>query len=66
MPNPNVKPIPPKCSSVNEAAAYLNVVPLTVRRLIKAKKLRASHVGRRLRITPAAIERFLADNEVAS
>jgi excisionase family DNA binding protein len=46
---------PPKnCLSVNQAAAYLGVQPLTVRLLIKNKKLKAFRIGRRVLITWAA------------
>jgi excisionase family DNA binding protein len=54
----------PKCVSVNEAAELLGLVPLTIRRLIKAGKLRASHVGRRVIVKAADVVKYLADNEV--
>jgi excisionase family DNA binding protein len=56
--------IPPNCLSVDQAAAYLGVVPLTVRNLIKRKQLRASRVGRRVIITPAALAKFLDEEAV--
>jgi excisionase family DNA binding protein len=59
--SPNVRAI-----SIAEAAETLGVVPLTISRLIKAKKLRASHVGRRVVIRVADIDKYLADNEVQS
>jgi len=40
----------------------LQVVPLTVRRLIKSGKLKASHVGRRIRIRPADLDKYLDAN----
>jgi excisionase family DNA binding protein len=64
MSAPNVKAIPPKCASINEAADLVGVAPLTITRLIKASKLRASHVGRRVVIKLADRDRYLADNEV--
>jgi excisionase family DNA binding protein len=57
-----VSTIPKNCLSVEAAAEYLGVVPLTVRRLIAAKKLKASRVGRRVVITPASIAQFLEAN----
>ena len=54
----------PNCLSIEEAAAALNVVPLTVRRLIKSGKLRASKVGRRVIVRPADIDKFLDNNRV--
>jgi excisionase family DNA binding protein len=63
---PNVKQPLSKCVSINGAAETLDVVPLTVRRLIKSGKLRASHVGRRVVIRLADLDAFLAANEVAS
>jgi len=40
------------------------VAHLTVRRLIKARKLRAVHVGRRVMVREQDLERYLDDNEV--
>jgi excisionase family DNA binding protein len=57
---------PSKCVSVSEAAETLGVVPLTISRLIKAKKLRASHVGRRVVIKLVDLDKYLADNVVQS
>ncbi len=54
--------IPSNCQSVEEVAEYLGVVPLTVRRLIKAKKLKASKVARRVVIRPADLEKYLDAN----
>jgi len=42
------------------------VAVLTVRRLIKARKLRAVHVGRRVMVREADLEKYLDDNEVQS
>jgi excisionase family DNA binding protein len=58
------KPIPSKCFSVNGFAEYLGVVPLTVRREIDRKKIKAVKVGRRVVITPANAEAYLKANEV--
>jgi excisionase family DNA binding protein len=41
-----------------------HVAKLTVRRLIKAGKLRAVHVGRRIMVREADLEKYLDDNEV--
>jgi excisionase family DNA binding protein len=43
-----------------------HVAELTVRRLIKAGKLRAVHVGRRVMVREADLEKYLDDNEVQS
>ena len=58
------KPIPSKCFTVNGLAEYLGVAPLTIRREIDRKKLKASHIGRRVVITPAAAEAYLKSCEV--
>lgn len=59
----SIETIPyPKFLSVKEAATALGVVPLTVRRLIKAKKLKASHVARRVVIRPADLDKYLEEN----
>jgi excisionase family DNA binding protein len=65
----NVKlPIAPSVRSISvaQAAETLGVVPLTISRLIKAKKLRASHVGRRVVIKLVDLDKYLADHEVRS
>jgi excisionase family DNA binding protein len=54
--------LPNNCLSVDAVAEYLGVQPLTVRRLIKRKKLKAFRVGRRVLVTPAAIATYLEDN----
>jgi excisionase family DNA binding protein len=54
--------IPTNCLSVEAAADYLGVVPLTIRRLIARKKLKALRVGRRVIITPSALAKFLDEN----
>jgi excisionase family DNA binding protein len=53
---------PETCLSVDAAAEYLGVQPLTVRRLIARKRLKAFRVGRRVLITRDAIARFQEDN----
>jgi excisionase family DNA binding protein len=56
-------PTPPEtCLSVDAAAEYLGVQPLTVRRLIARKRLKAFRVGRRVLITRDAIAQFQEDN----
>ena len=57
--------LPKTCLSVDAAAEYLGVSALTVRRLISAKKLKASRIGRRVIITPAALAKFLEESETA-
>jgi excisionase family DNA binding protein len=61
MPAPSILiPIP-------ETAERLgHVAELTVRRLIKAGKLRAVHVGRRVMVREQDLEKYLDDNEVQS
>jgi excisionase family DNA binding protein len=54
------------CISVAQAAEAVGVVPLTITRLIKGGKLRASRVGRRVVINVADLDKYLADNEVRS
>jgi excisionase family DNA binding protein len=51
-----------KSLSVEDTADELGVVPLTVRRLIKAKKLKASKIGRRVVVRIADIESYLDAN----
>jgi excisionase family DNA binding protein len=58
------KELSSKCVSLNEAADLLGVVPLTITRLIKSGKLRASRVGRRVIVKAADVEKLLTDNEV--
>jgi excisionase family DNA binding protein len=54
------------CISVAQAAEAFGVVPLTITRLIKANKLRASRVGRRVVIKVADLDKYLTENEVRS
>jgi excisionase family DNA binding protein len=56
----------PKCTSIAGAAELLGVERQTIERLIKAGKLRASHVGRRVVIRLADLDKLLAENEVAA
>jgi len=60
-----VTTLPKTCLSVDAAAEYLGVSALTVRRLISAKKLKASRIGRRVIITPAALAKLLEENASA-
>jgi excisionase family DNA binding protein len=53
---------PKNCLSVESAAEYLGVSAITVRRLIARKKLKASRIGRRVIITPAALANYLEAN----
>jgi excisionase family DNA binding protein len=46
----------PEHLTVAEAAKALRVTPLTIRRMIAAKKLKAKHVGTRIRIKPADLD----------
>lgn len=57
------KPLPQNCLNVEGVADYLGVAPLTVRRLIQRRKLKVLRIGRRVAVTPAALEKFIADNE---
>jgi excisionase family DNA binding protein len=54
--------IPKNCLSVEGAAEYLGVAPLTIRRLIARRKLKASRVGRRVIITPVNLAKYLEEN----
>jgi len=45
--------------TVEQAAKVLHLHPLTVLKLIKAKKLKASKIGRVYRIRESAIDTFL-------
>ena len=54
------------CISVAQAAEAVGVVPLTITRLIRANKLRASRVGRRVVIKVADLDKYLTENEVRS
>jgi excisionase family DNA binding protein len=54
--------LPKTCLSVADAAKFLGVSAVTVRRLIKKKKLRASKIGRRIVVSPAALGRYLDEN----
>jgi hypothetical protein len=59
------KPLPSKSFSFESFADFLGVAPLTIRREIDRKKLKATHIGRRVVITPANAEAYLKANEVA-
>ena len=58
--------IKPLTVSTDEAAELLGVDPQTITRQIARKKLRASHVGRRVVIRVADIEKMLEANAVHS
>jgi excisionase family DNA binding protein len=47
--------------SVEEASRRLSVSTFTMRRLIKAKQLRAVRVGKRVLVPQSEIERVIAD-----
>lgn len=55
--------LPKNCLNVEGVAEFLGVAPLTVRRLIQRRKLRVVRIGRRIAVTPAALEKFIANNE---
>lgn len=55
--------LPKNCLNVDGVAEFLGVAPLTVRRLIQRRKLRVVRIGRRIAVTPAALEKFIASNE---
>jgi hypothetical protein len=44
----SAKIIPSRCFSIDSFAEYVGVAPLTIRREIDRKKLKASHIGRRV------------------
>jgi excisionase family DNA binding protein len=48
--------------TVEEAAKYLKVCPVTVQRLLKAKKLPGRKVGRSWRLKLAALDKYLDGN----
>jgi excisionase family DNA binding protein len=48
-------------ASVDEVSRRLSVSTFTTRRLIKAKQLRAVHVGKRVLVPQAEIERVIAE-----
>ena len=50
------------CLSVLDVAKILGVSVLTIRRLIKTKKLKAAKVGRRVIVTQAMLEKYLEEN----
>ncbi len=51
----------PLAVSLDDAAKMMSVSIYTVRRLVKAGKLRSAKVGRRVVITIREMERFLND-----
>jgi excisionase family DNA binding protein len=58
MPAVETKPYP-KHLSVAEVAEAMGVVPLTVKRLIKANKLPAKKFARRVVISPSDLDAYL-------
>jgi excisionase family DNA binding protein len=50
-----------RIKTLAEAAAFLKCHPKTVERLIKAKKMKASKVGREWRIRQEDLDRFLEE-----
>ncbi|MCS3731222.1 helix-turn-helix domain-containing protein [Bradyrhizobium betae] len=57
------KPLPQNCLNVEGVADFLGVAPLTVRRLIQRRELKVLRIGRRIAITPAGLDKFVAENE---
>lgn len=57
---PTVIPLPASLLSVQEAAAYARVSAPTVRRWIKAKRVRYFRAGVQLRVDPADLVAFFA------
>jgi excisionase family DNA binding protein len=51
-----------KMLSVGETADILRVVRLTVIRLIKARRIEATKVGRQWRIKPSSLDAFIVAN----
>jgi excisionase family DNA binding protein len=56
------KALPKGCLSINEVAEYVGCAPLTIKRLIYAKKLHAVKFGRRVVIRPSELERYCGAN----
>ena len=54
--------LPKNCLSINQVAEYVGCSPLTIKRLIYAKKLRAIKFGSRVVIRPAELERYCEAN----
>lgn len=54
------EPKPPKLWSVRDAATYYGVSQQTVRRLIKARRLKSYHAGRQIRIAEADLLAYLS------
>jgi excisionase family DNA binding protein len=52
--------------TVNETAQLLRVSPITIRRYIAAGRLEAMRVGRAIRVSRDAIERFAAPVNIAT
>ena len=65
IPIPDTAASPPRAQSVDEFARYLGVAPLTIRREIARGHLKASHIGRRVILTPTAVSAYLKSGEVA-
>ena len=49
--------------STKEVAARLGIAPMTVRRLIYSGQLKASKVGRLIRVKDTELEAFMASTE---
>lgn len=57
---PRVQRDDPPDLTIDQVASLLNCSPLTVRRMVKAGRLRTYRLGRALRITPDEIEALRA------
>jgi len=57
--------IPSMLLNVADSAVALAVSPRTVRALIARKELTVVRIGRRVLVSPLAIERFIRDREAA-
>ena len=53
-------PNPPRLWSVRDAATYYGVSQQTVRRLIKARRLKSYHAGRQIRIAEPDLLAYLS------
>jgi len=53
-----------KLLSVSEVAQYLNIAKITVRRLIKTKKLGYKKIGSRQLVSPSQIQAYLDSVDV--
>jgi len=70
---PMIARIPPPTSppragllTVEQAADYLKIAPGTLKNWIRAKRIEYVRVGKQLRFTQAALDRYIAGQTVAA